>query len=151
MDNVCPVCLDAVDDDAHYLDCGHGFHAGCLIQWLRQGRLTCPMCRDDLRQLPGYLLKDRASYLRNTVARRRNAPRALVRCVESLRRAESECREHKRALTAFRRQHAHVIATLHRMENKHYTWCRRRRRSVQILGMYEDADTPLPALIVQDL
>ena len=30
--------------------CGHHFHRGCLVTWLRQ-RSTCPLCRLDLRAL----------------------------------------------------------------------------------------------------
>jgi hypothetical protein len=25
--------------------CGHAFHRGCIAEWLRQGKTTCPICR----------------------------------------------------------------------------------------------------------
>lgn len=44
----CAVCLDELaagsDEDATALPCGHMFHRGCLVPWLKQ-RNTCPVCR----------------------------------------------------------------------------------------------------------
>ncbi|XP_020581090.1 RING-H2 finger protein ATL8-like [Phalaenopsis equestris] len=43
----CPVCLLSVEEGekVRFLpDCGHGFHASCIDEWLCS-RLTCPFCR----------------------------------------------------------------------------------------------------------
>ena len=42
----CVICLEALGDDAHALDCSHRFHAKCLIPWLQRGHRGCPMCRN---------------------------------------------------------------------------------------------------------
>lgn len=43
----CAICLEAVgpDDGVMKLPCGHGFHAGCIVQFfLQRHRRACPLC-----------------------------------------------------------------------------------------------------------
>lgn len=48
----CPVCLEELRDGARVTkSCGHVFHAHCLQGWLRVNR-TCPLCREDLGNVP---------------------------------------------------------------------------------------------------
>ena len=93
----CAVCLGEVEEDgdennnnAYSFDCAHRFHATCIVDWLRQGNLSCPTCRSDVStdHLDHYTVRERAKYLRSTVARRKSAPADLKRLVESVRRAE---------------------------------------------------------------
>ena len=48
MENDCPICFGACEaSDAFELpECGHVFHANCIITWFRSGRGECPVCRD---------------------------------------------------------------------------------------------------------
>lgn len=44
---VCAVCLDDLyeeDRTVGVLGCGHGFHGGCIGEWLRR-KNACPLCR----------------------------------------------------------------------------------------------------------
>ncbi|KAL6523122.1 hypothetical protein OROHE_016417 [Orobanche hederae] len=44
---VCAVCLDDLyeeDRAVGVLGCGHGFHGGCIGEWLRK-KNACPLCR----------------------------------------------------------------------------------------------------------
>ena len=46
----CSVCADALDADDQSvvtLECGHTFHATCIVRWFRIGGSTCPNCRAD--------------------------------------------------------------------------------------------------------
>jgi len=48
--NSCPICLDVFDENdksqSFSLECGHGFHTSCLVEWLRSGQHPdCPVCR----------------------------------------------------------------------------------------------------------
>jgi len=46
----CTICQDAVQkgDILSQLPCQHGFHRGCLLQWL-QLHNSCPLCRASLQ------------------------------------------------------------------------------------------------------
>ncbi|KAK4430151.1 putative E3 ubiquitin-protein ligase XERICO [Sesamum alatum] len=47
----CAVCLCKIDegDEVRELRCDHLFHRACLDRWLGYGRMTCPLCRNNLR------------------------------------------------------------------------------------------------------
>lgn len=46
----CSVCLDVIEKngDSAKTPCGHRFHLTCLMQSVRAGTLTCPLCRGDI-------------------------------------------------------------------------------------------------------
>ena len=47
--NDCPICLEQINIEsvklAYIVECKHTFHKSCLIPWLKEGKKTCPMCR----------------------------------------------------------------------------------------------------------
>jgi hypothetical protein len=46
----CPICLEDFQSDGGTsvsLECGHDFHAACIIPWFRRGQRSCPTCRDE--------------------------------------------------------------------------------------------------------
>ena len=43
-EDVCPVCLEALGEEAESLKCGHQYHQTCIASWLHQ-QATCPTCR----------------------------------------------------------------------------------------------------------
>jgi len=51
MKMVCSICLSPVREEATVLRCGHGFHATCILTWLRY-RITCPLCRRPVAVVP---------------------------------------------------------------------------------------------------
>ena len=76
-EKTCSICLEGIDlntSDQHSLkQCGHLFHASCLLQWTLTANngTTCPECRSTPdRPLGHFTARARASYLRRTVARR---------------------------------------------------------------------------------
>lgn len=155
---MCPICHDALPADAsrHTLDeCGHAFHAACLIGWLRTGGMSCPCCRADLEReeardsIDAFTLFERASYLRTTVARRKSAPADLLRLVDRVRKAEAQEKACVRALRAYNREHHTVIAQRSRLRSSSYRWSGIVRDAKRVLGMYDSPHYPLPALIVR--
>ncbi|TYJ19561.1 hypothetical protein E1A91_A09G199300v1 [Gossypium mustelinum] len=50
-DRVCSVCLEAMekrDEMRELCKCSHVFHRECIDGWVKEGRLTCPLCRSAL-------------------------------------------------------------------------------------------------------
>mmetsp|Transcript_95328 Transcript_95328/g.266950 ORF Transcript_95328/g.266950 Transcript_95328/m.266950 type:complete len:145 (-) Transcript_95328:171-605(-) len=57
---MCVICMSAIDpaEPCRLTQCGHAFHAGCIVRWWVTGLrrpLTCPICRQiqHCPQLPG--------------------------------------------------------------------------------------------------
>ncbi|CAI9756122.1 unnamed protein product [Fraxinus pennsylvanica] len=48
----CAVCLCRIDegDEIRELSCNHLFHRVCLDRWLGCGHMTCPLCRNNVKQ-----------------------------------------------------------------------------------------------------
>lgn len=45
---ICVVCQEACENsDKHKTDCGHVFHLGCIMPWIKKNN-TCPCCREEL-------------------------------------------------------------------------------------------------------
>ena len=45
---ICAVCYERCEnDEKHKTECGHVFHLGCLMPWIKNNN-TCPCCRDEL-------------------------------------------------------------------------------------------------------
>jgi len=44
----CLICLDNYepDDDLRLLSCRHAYHRNCVDRWLKEGRNSCPACRN---------------------------------------------------------------------------------------------------------
>lgn len=151
-DDACPICLDAVEAP-HRLDCGHGFHAACLISWLRQGNLSCPCCRDNLHQpetlLPPMALRERASHIRRTVVRRASAPADLKRLVARLREAEAAHKRAVRERAEYRRAHRETLRGAEQRRTKIFSARRRVYKLNALLGIYECENLRLPRLAVR--
>ena len=151
----CAVCLGEVDEDesnAYSFDCTHRFHATCIVDWLRQGNLSCPTCRTDVstNHLDTFTVRERAKYLRSTVARRKSAPAELKRLVDGVRRAEELERAARHECVAYHRAHADVFKTHMRLRTKRFAASRRVTRKTRLLGVYASADYPLPPLVVHN-
>jgi hypothetical protein len=48
----CNICMDTykIDDIVIKLGCNHLFHVNCIKNWLCKEKITCPVCRKDVRE-----------------------------------------------------------------------------------------------------
>ena len=53
LDNTCSICLENMDEKDKYLleQCGHIFHANCIVRNIQTGNISCPCCR----KLPNFV------------------------------------------------------------------------------------------------
>lgn len=149
----CAICLEEIDpssSDKHTLaQCAHIFHASCLLKWTltsNNGR-TCPTCRSAPPALGFFTATARASYLRRTVARRKNAPAELLVLVGRLRAAEANAREASRRSSEVRRQHAKALSLTRKARTARWTAMRKVNEAKRILGCFSSASVPLPGLL----
>lgn len=51
-DKECNICLDNYknNDELKILPCNHLFHSNCIHNWLCNEKITCPICRKDIRE-----------------------------------------------------------------------------------------------------
>jgi hypothetical protein len=150
----CTICLEAlpaVSETTTSLDCGHAFHATCLVGWLRRGALNCPTCRTSAlahEHVPAMALRARASYLRRTVARRHHAPAELLRLVRQVKLAEERYRAVARDERVFRRDHSNVVRALDHKRRARWQAAANARKKSALLGLYASPELPLPSLQV---
>ena len=45
--SVCSVCAEDIEEGGTLLDCGHSFHATCVLEWFRYYSDACPNCRSE--------------------------------------------------------------------------------------------------------
>jgi len=147
-DDVCPICLEALSDDhVHTLECSHSFHSSCLIRTMRAGQMRCPCCRNGLEiieNLPSLSVTERAKYLRRVVARRRDAPPALLRQVEALRKAEQRVLHYKRADSEHRRSNRQVYKSGDTLRRKQWSARRKVFRLRYLVGIFDCPGYSLP-------
>jgi hypothetical protein len=154
---VCTICLEDIpENNSHSLDgCDHKFHASCIINWMQRGHLSCPSCRQDLLRadpedgLSPMTLRERAKYLRSTVARRTSAPLELKRLVEKIRKAEEKEREVGREYNEFRRTHSETMKRLGCLRTQKYNARRRAYNLKRLLGMFTAPGIELPPIFVR--
>lgn len=50
----CPICMDLIDDNKNCVttECGHTFHANCLMTSVAHNGFGCPYCRTVMAQVP---------------------------------------------------------------------------------------------------
>lgn len=88
----CCVCLEAqkVGDKATKLPCGHLFHTGCAVGWLKK-HCTCPNCRYELESAEPAFESGRAQRMRE------RKPRYRLRDLErsSVRELKGLLRDHQ--------------------------------------------------------
>ncbi|XP_078271766.1 E3 ubiquitin-protein ligase TRIM17-like [Rhinoraja longicauda] len=89
---ICPVCLDFFTDPVT-LECGHNFCRSCITQsWDREGRNSCPVCREDIA--------DRALKVNRALASITETARALS-LNTGRKESKLHCEEHQEKLKLF--------------------------------------------------
>ena len=47
----CSICMENKEENGNKLPCGHIFHSHCIKKWLCEEKVTCPVCRQDVRKI----------------------------------------------------------------------------------------------------
>ncbi|KAG6470907.1 E3 ubiquitin-protein ligase ATL6-like [Zingiber officinale] len=104
----CAVCLSEFVDDAELVRllprCGHLFHEDCITAWLAS-HVTCPVCRDNLAQLPAETTTAGSSQDHLAIVVR-EAEEAVELERLGRQRQEARSRSGRRPPTRFSRSHS---------------------------------------------
>ena len=59
--STCSICLDEIEPQDMYTleQCGHNFHANCIVRNIQTGNISCPCCR----KLPPFVVDSGESNL----------------------------------------------------------------------------------------
>lgn len=99
MEGNCVICLELLNTGVVYaLDpCGHKFHTGCIMKWVRTKDGSCPICRYVPDKLEENSVTGRISFLRN-YALRKDSPKELKRITKKFRETETKHKENVKSL-----------------------------------------------------
>tara|TARA_B110000444_G_C18749629_1_gene552120 strand:+ start:95 stop:583 length:489 start_codon:yes stop_codon:yes gene_type:complete len=100
---ICVICQDELcDNRSHELpECGHYFHANCIISWFRAGHKQCPICRDNgISQTVNRYRnrKHRIAYFKKW-AHIKKIPGVIQDLVDKLKKEEIKMKEIKKQFT----------------------------------------------------
>ena len=103
-----------------------------------------------MRSMGGLTLLARASYLRNTVARRKSAPITLIALVKRVRNAEVKQRKVTHERMEFRRLHSDVLRKESHINARVWRARMRTRALTRVLGAFADGNYSLPPLVSEN-
>jgi len=132
---ICSICLDSIAEDNNGIytvpECSHKFHNTCIIEWLRTGSGSCPVCRgtQSARTRGYYYFCDKKNIVRLVLAhsKRKDAPKPLVRLVKKYERTREDEKQMKKELTIFRKEHKELFKKKTKLQSKHWSLIRRLR------------------------
>ena len=101
----CTICQDTMGTDSHTShtlpECGHCFHAHCLLQWFRSNG-SCPLCRGEQDTHIGYMNTVCRYKMLRSKSRGKRAPPQLKKFVKRIQRSEAVVKTKKKELRALR-------------------------------------------------
>ena len=113
----CVICAEECDpSETHSLPCGHSdFHVGCIVEWFRQGKSSCPLCRSS--EVASMTTLERERRLKQ-FARRKSAPASLVRLVKKVKSLSEAHLSSKREEHVARLQHHSALKSIRMRERR---------------------------------
>jgi hypothetical protein len=126
--SLCSICLTDLhqNNNTHNIpECGHTFHSNCLIDWLRIGDRTCPMCRgvqNNRRRLKPNILRMLIAY-----SKRKNAPKPLVKLVTKYKKIKEELDTSVKKVTSYKKTHKDIFKEKYKLLSQKWTKMRKFR------------------------
>lgn len=61
----CPICMEIIEGTKNCIvtECGHSFHANCLMKSIAHNGFGCPYCRTEMAETPNYEDDDDSTYV----------------------------------------------------------------------------------------
>ena len=74
MSVICPICMDDLIGMTNHVttECGHHFHASCLMQNISHNGFACPYCRNVMIEEPENSERDTDSIFSDDTSNERN-------------------------------------------------------------------------------
>ena len=109
----CPICHLDLDDASLTLECGHSFHAACVLSWFRSehdSHGTCPLCRHSPAGAP-YAVSTDVSMMRLVcnAARRKRASNGMKLAYAHMRAERAKRVAARAAVRCFDAEHRDVL------------------------------------------
>ena len=142
-DEKCPICLDKLDDGRTngiytIAECNHKFHSDCLIEWWKNGIMSCPLCRNEYNGVCN--LKSKVSIFRK-MGLRKGCPPLLKNLSKKLREAELEYKKSRGEYKKFKCNNKDILDEYIRLnkniylKHKNVISCEKELVSIPILSI----------------
>ena len=131
----CSICLDNMIETGENIymvpECSHKFHNTCIIEWLRTGSGTCPVCRGNQSSKTRncYYFSDKKNILRMvlTYSKRKDAPKKLVKLVKKYEKTRDEAKDVKKKFSIFKKEHKEIFKKRSQLGSKNWVLIRKLR------------------------
>lgn len=135
----CPVCTESMQDrEVVTLDCGHAFHAVCVVEWFRR-KGSCPLCRDnvDPEERNSYRNLKAQFMLKKRLSKRKDAPKELKDLVKQHKKKMARLKENRKEFREWKKteegaRFKELNKKFRKLQNRSWMWSSfRHRRCVE--------------------
>lgn len=114
---ICTICADACESEAHTLACGHTFHVECIVHWFRRENTTCPNCRSEQedRYWTRYTPGRRIDMLRRKF---KSLPKSVQRKIQKMDSYRLQRVQLRKEQNELRRRYTSVFASYNRLTSR---------------------------------
>jgi hypothetical protein len=121
--SLCSICLTDLqqqENNTHIIpECGHSFHSNCLIEWLRIGDKSCPMCRgvqNNRRRTSPNILNMLIAY-----SKRKNASKNLTKLVNKYKKVKIAFDSSNKKYVSYKKKHKTIIKEKNKLWSKKWS------------------------------
>lgn len=144
----CAICMSSLEegDVIELPNCGHKFHAACIVQWYIDTTRGCPLCRAEPEGTYRRYMSDQGKVkLCQQLARRKVCDPIIRTNCKKLTKANKELQELYSSRAQFNRENKEII-------KKHYSWRKLIWKKQREIRKFKDNISSIPILnLIQEL
>lgn len=138
----CVICFDSLANATKPVyrlpECDHRFHQNCIMHWFRQGNAKCPLCNNHgavsgnavaLSPFTSSIGKMERFKMLRKASRKKNAPKALVNAIASVKKKEKRIKERKKELKAMENREVTIDGEVMTCKAAHKEYVKQRQKT----------------------
>jgi hypothetical protein len=145
----CVICLESLKGESTCIslpECGHTFHATCLLEWFWDTKGSCPLCRREPRgQYRRHMSQDGMIKLCKRLARRKECNRVIRSFAREITKKNKELLEIYRQRAEWKRENEITV------KDSRWFTLRIYRKQKQIRKIHNKVWSIPPIVLIEEL